>query len=196
MTSLADVGQGGAGGAAVARHPGADRMRVTGSVDQVTSPEGSPAGKRPSPWRTAIVAGGVAVAVLALVAGGLSQRNEDENSDVPGEILALLPDRGTVAFRQDTIGADLQPLLVGTLIIDGPDGRIEIPEDQIEVRELGSSWRVTFRPGEGQAIEELTGGEYQATILWWSSVQGRPDTDGDGSTDDQLGSYTWNFTVS
>lgn len=152
-----------------------------------------PARRPPRTGRVVLVGALVAVAAVALVAAGLSHRTDDPSAvDRPREIVALLPEPGSVAFRQDDIGADLLPYLTGTLVIDGR----EIPEDQIDLQDLGTARRVTFRPGvddagEPKAIEELEPGRHSVQILWWNEVQGRPGADATG----HLGSYRWEFTV-
>ncbi len=135
--------------------------------------------------RVAIVAGGVGLAALLLVVGALSQRSDEPDTGIPTDIVALLPEPGAIAFRQDEIGADLRPFLVGTVEIDGR----EIPEDQITIRELGSARRITFRPGEGFEIVELAPGRHRARIIWWSATEPRPEDD------ELLNAYAWDFTV-
>jgi hypothetical protein len=143
--------------------------------------------------RILVVSGALAVAALLLIAGGLSHRTEDPDPEVPEEIVALIPQPGSVALRQDEIGADLQPLLTGFVEIDGRT----IPLDEIEVLELGVARRVTFKPGEledGQpkTIRELEPGNHTATIYWWPATEDPPTSAELAET----ARYTWSFTVS
>jgi hypothetical protein len=162
---------------------------VPGTVDRVT--EAVPPPARPlRPGRVLVVASALAVAAIALVAAGLSNRTDEPATDVPSDVVALIPPPGAVAFRQDDVGAELQPYLTGTVVLDGR----EIPEDQLTVQDLGSAQRVTYRPGvdaQGvpKEIEELEPGRHVVEVKWWNEVQGRPNGDG------HLGSYRWEFTV-
>jgi hypothetical protein len=142
--------------------------------------------------RIIVVSGALALAALLLIAGGLSHRTEDPDPEVPEAIVALLPQPGAVALRQDEIGAELQPFLTGFVEIDGRT----IPLDEIETLELGISRRVTFKPGElpdGQAktIRELEPGRHTATIYWWPATEDAPTSAELADTE----RYSWSFSV-
>ena len=141
------------------------------------------------PGRVAVVAAGLLLAANLLVIGGLSQRN-DPVSELPDDIVALLPAPGEVALRQGDIAAFLAPHLTGELTIDG----IPIPADQTDVLQQGTSVRVSFRPGEDKVIEQLAPDRHRATITWWPDT-GRVDDRTRAEESGEIRSYTWAFRV-
>lgn len=143
-----------------------------------------------NPVRVLVMSAVLLVAANLVVFAALSQESDDPIGELPEDIVALVPEPGSVALRQGEIGAFLRPLLTGELAIDGRP----VPLDQTDVRQQGTSVRVTFQPGEDKAIEELAPDRHSATITWWPD-EGRVDDRQRAEQAGELRSFTWRFRV-
>jgi len=150
----------------------------------MTSPSPGPAGLR-YPTRTKVVIVAVlAVAIAALVLAYLTTvEGEGGNATVTGQppvgerdpdgVEALIPPRGAEILGQEQVGIDLAPGWTGELLLLPGNGQAAtIPEDELEVDELN---RITFTPGEGKAIDRLSG-DYCIAATIWDRVEGRETT--------------------
>lgn len=95
-------------------------------------------------------------------------------------LVLVFPEPGTVAIRQDAIGAEIAGDYTGRLSID----RRDIPDDQLDRIDVGRK-RISFTPGPGKEIEALDEGRHCASLTFWRTdlgeeSAGRP--------------YTWCFT--
>jgi hypothetical protein len=148
-----------------------------------SAPQSSP---RPRAARIVVVGALLLVALTILVAAVASQRNNSEGEHaLPPAVVALIPAPGDVRFRQDAIGAALAVDYKGALAIDGRD----IPLDQLQVDELGSSRRISFQPGPDRVFSTLSPGPHHATVYWWPETQRAPDSYA------KVPSYTWSFKL-
>ena len=140
----------------------------------------------------------VAMALALLVAGGALYlafargETEDDNIVTRGAILAVFPQPGSNALRQEQIGVDLAFGHTATITID----RRYIPEDQLDV--VPGINRVSFTPGPGKEIESLDEGRHCATVSVTRGDAARASSAGTsttapGSTAPQ--SYTWCFNA-
>jgi len=150
----------------------------------MTSPTPRPAALR-YPTRTKVVVAAVlAVAIAALVLAYLTTA-EGDGSDAqvsgqppvgerdPDGVDALIPPDGSEVLGQGQIGIDLAPGWTGELVLlPGSGQAATIPEDELEVDELN---RITYTPGEGKAIERLSG-DYCIAATIWDQVEGRETT--------------------
>jgi hypothetical protein len=79
------------------------------------------------------------------------------------------PAPGDQVQRQSEILADLEADYTGELLLDGHP----IPKDQLD--RIGGLNRVSFSPGEGKDLKELTPGRHCATVeLWQVTVRDAP----------------------
>lgn len=142
-----------------------------------TSPTTTVARRRLQPRHFAYVALVlVAAACLAIVAtkGIDSATNLDD-----GHIERLIPSPGAKVLQQDLIGIDLAPGYEGQLTLNG----VALPMDQVNwMPELN---QLTFRPGAGKVVEQLSAGQNCMLAEYWPSAYGPT----------QSSRYTWCFTV-
>lgn len=137
------------------------------------------------PTRTKVVVVVVlAVAIAALVLGYLTTADgDDDGAEVTGApglgqrdpdgVDALIPPDGSEVLGQEQIGIDLAPGWTGELLLLPGNGQATtLPDDQLETDELN---RTTFTPGEGKAIERLSG-DYCIAATIWDRVEGRDAT--------------------
>jgi len=117
------------------------------------------------------------VIVLVVIAAAfgvfyLAYRVNDDAQDDPAVVTGeaverTFPEDGAEILRQDRIGVDLAPGYTGVLSVNGE----AIPEDELEINDaLGE---VTFRPGEGRAVEAFRGGANCAVAEFWRLQEGR-----------------------
>jgi hypothetical protein len=136
------------------------------------------------PWRAVIT-----VLVLVVVANLAVVVLDESDTSRPGRtfpsaIDTVDPEPGELIRPSDTITVDLRDDLTGVLVLDGPGGRVEIPEDQLDrVEPLG---QLSFRPGPDRELTRFEPGEYTAIVLSWSQGEERPANPG---------SYSWRFRV-
>lgn len=132
------------------------------------------------PWlRPLLVVGLLGVAAFLLYLGVDAQAEEEEPVRRAG-IVRVFPAAGTVALRQDAIGAELGFDYTGRLTID----RRVIPDDQIDT--IAGINRLSFTPGPGKEIESLDEGRHCVSLLYWRTA------DGEDSAGQPL---TWCFTA-
>ena len=81
-------------------------------------------------------------------------------------LVRVFPEAGTVAVRQDAIGAELEFDYAGRLEID----RRPIPDDQLD--RIAGINRLSFSPGSGKEIESLDEGRHCATLTYWRVSEG------------------------
>jgi hypothetical protein len=150
----------------------------------MTSPSPGPA-RLEYPTRTKVVVVVVlTVAIAALVLAYLTTAEGDggdaQVTGAPGlgerdpdGVDALIPPRGSQILGQEQIGIDLAPGWTGELLLLPGNGRAStLPDGQLETDELN---RITFTPGEGKAIERLSG-DYCIAATIWDRVEGREAT--------------------
>ncbi len=121
---------------------------------------------------------GVAAFLLYLGAQGRSEVVEPVRR---AGLVRVFPLPGTVALRQDAVGAEIGFEYSGRLTID----RREIPDDQLDRIDVGRN-RVSFAPGPGQEIESLDEGRHCATLTYWVTASGEESA---GRP------FTWCFTA-
>lgn len=132
------------------------------------------------PWlRPLVICGLLGVAAFLLYLGVDAQAEEEEPVRRAG-IVRVFPAAGTVALRQDAIGAELGFDYTGRLTID----RRVIPDDQIDA--IAGINRLSFTPGAGKEIESLDEGRHCASLLFWRTA------DGEESAGQP---FTWCFTA-
>ncbi len=155
---------------------------VTGT-DYRWPPTGGDNGGVRDTIRRVFVVGVLAVAGFAMYLA--MTRGRDEQPTVVGTraVTRVFPAAGTVAVRQDAIGADLAYGYKGELAIDDHP----IPLDQLSQVAAGAGLRVSFTPGDGKELERLDAGRHCATVSYTSTDPSRPP---DAST------YTWCFVSS
>ena len=123
---------------------------------------------------------GVAVIVACFSLFLAFDRGRDEAPPVVrGPVLRVFPEPGTVALRQDAIGADLA---------FGYDAAIEvdtrpIPDDQLD--HVTGINRLSFTPGEGKEIERLAEGRHCVALRYFTA----------GQQPEQGKPYSWCFTA-
>jgi hypothetical protein len=128
--------------------------------------------------RPLVVIGLLGVAAFLLYLGVEGQAEEEEPVLRSG-ITRVFPAAGTVALRQDAIGAELGFDYTGRLEID----RRVIPDDQLD--RIAGINRFSFTPGAGKEIETLDEGRHCASLYYWRVADG----------EDSAGRpYTWCFT--
>ncbi len=109
---------------------------------------------------------GVAVIVAFFALFLAFDRGRDETPPVQrGAVLRVFPEPGTVSLRQDAIGVELAFGYDATLEIDTH----AIPDDQLD-RVSGIN-RVSFTPGDGKEIENLTAGRHCAAVRYFGVGQ-------------------------
>lgn len=96
-------------------------------------------------------------------------------------LIRVFPLPGTVALRQDAVGAEIAFEYSGRLTID----RRDIPDDQLDRIDVGRN-RISFVPGPNQEIESLDEGRHCATLTYWVTA------DGEASAGRP---FTWCFTA-
>jgi hypothetical protein len=116
----------------------------------------------------------LAVAVAAFVAAYVLQSDSEDDDIVRSGgtqefVEQLLPDSGTQAVQQSTVGIDLAPGWEGRLVVDGR----EIPESQLNIRAALN--RVEFAPGEGRVFTELPSGRVCVRAIVWETRIGRAE---------------------
>lgn len=123
-----------------------------------------------------------AIVALAGVLFGLAAFSADtgepgDDVAVPGDgegpiVEQTTPPDGAEALRQTEITIDLAAGYDGRLVING----VPVPEE--ELRKEANLYQVTFVPGEGKAIEELSSGRTCVIAIFWklSDSEGGPST--------------------
>jgi len=121
------------------------------------------------------------LAVNLLIAAGSQSNKEDGGPDLPSAIERLIPPRGTLIRTQDDVGVNLDNAYKGRLEING----VVIPDD--EVIWIPAEGKLTFRPGEGRAVERLPEGQTHVTVFYvpQDETRGEPER-----------SFTWEFRAS
>jgi hypothetical protein len=117
-------------------------------------------------------------AAFLLYAAADSQAEEEVPVRRAG-LVRVFPEAGTVAVRQDAIGAELAFDYAGRIAID----RRDIPDDQLD--RIAGINRLSFTPGPEKEIESLDEGRHCASLTYWrvsagEESAGRP--------------FTWCFT--
>lgn len=125
----------------------------------------------------------IVVALVLVVAAGLftaavmtaqTDTADDQvaQSGETGRIVErLIPERDEQVVRQAAIGVDLAAGWTGTLVVDGR----EVPAD--ELTERPDLFQITFTPGEGKVVEELTAGTNCVAAIVWRLATGRGSSD-------------------
>ena len=125
------------------------------------------------------------VAALAALYAGVRATDTGGGEDrvavrgQPEVVERLIPGRDDEVIRQAELGIDLGPGYEGALVVNGAP----IPDDQLRL--VPEQNQVYFRPGDGQAVEQLQAGPNCVEAIVWKSSQGR------GTADDR--SFTWCF---
>jgi hypothetical protein len=119
----------------------------------------------------------LAVALVLLVMA-FATKGEEPTTVRRAGLVRVFPVSGTVALRQEAIGAELEFGYEGRIRID----RIDIPDDQLDV--IQGINRVSFTPGEGKEISTLDEGRHCVSVFFW------PTSSGDASPSQ----HTWCFT--
>ncbi len=96
-------------------------------------------------------------------------------------VVRVFPEPGTVALRQDAVGAEIGFDYSGSLSIDG---RV-IPDDQLDRIDVGRN-RLSFTPGEGKEFTALAEGQHVASLTYWLTANG-PESAGPP--------FSWRFTA-
>jgi hypothetical protein len=130
--------------------------------------------------QTVIMVLGALLAVNLLIAAG-SQSSKDDGPELPSAIERLIPPRGTLIRLQDDVGVDLDNAYKGRLVIN----RVVIPDD--EVIWIPSLGKLTFRPGEGRAVERWPEGVNSVTVFFLPQDENRGEPER---------SFTWDFLAS
>lgn len=154
----------------------------------MTSPSPRPPGLS-YPTRTKVVIAVVlAIAVAAIVlaylstvegdGGGVQVSGADGLQNTaerdPSGVEALIPPRDSQVLGQETIGIDLVPGWTGELtLLPGNGVATTLPADEIDVDSALN--RITYQPGQGKAIERLSG-DYCLVATIWDQVEGREQT--------------------
>jgi hypothetical protein len=133
------------------------------------------------PWRVATVS----VALLLVLNLGVLLLNKADTAQrqttgLPATIVSIQPRIGELIRPQDTITAQLTSDLTGTLVLD----RQEIPTSELE-RAVGPGV-ISFRPGPGRALSQLSPGEHTVTVEYWVAAKPRPI---------HPGTFSWSFRV-
>lgn len=123
------------------------------------------------PWRIAIIA--IALfAVLNLVVILFSNADTSKPGSaalLPTFVESVHPDVGELTTLVDDVTVDLRDGLTGDLVLNGQ----VIPEDQLDrTPELGI---VSFRPGKGKDLEQLSSGENTVIVYAWPRAAARPE---------------------
>jgi hypothetical protein len=110
------------------------------------------------------------IAVLAL-AGFILVTALNGKAEEPKQVrivglVRVFPEPGTVALRQDSLGAELDFGYDGRLTIDART----IPDDQID--KIPGINRLSFTPGAGKEIESLDEGRHCASVTFWPAASG------------------------
>ena len=128
--------------------------------------------------RPLLVIGLLGIAAFLLYVGVDAQAEEEVPVQRAG-LTRVFPVAGTVALRQDAIGAELGFEYTGRITVD----RRVIPDDQID--RIAGINRISFTPGPGKEIEALDEGRHCVSLLYWKVADG----------EDSAGRpYTWCFT--
>ena len=130
-------------------------------------------------WLRPLVVIGLLGLAAFLVYVGVDAQAEEEPPVRRAGLTRVFPAPGTVALRQDAIGAELGFDYTGRLSID----RRVIPDDQID--KIAGINRLSFTPGAGKEIESLDEGRHCVSLTYWRVADGE---EGAGRP------YTWCFT--
>jgi hypothetical protein len=135
--------------------------------------------KRPR-LQTIVMALGALLAVNLLI---LAARDSGkvEGPALPSAIESLIPPRGALIRTQDDVGVNLDNAYQGRLEING----VVIPDD--EVIWIPAEGKLTFRPGEGRAVERLPEGQTNVTVFYEPQDPSRAEPER---------SFTWQFRTS
>jgi hypothetical protein len=82
-----------------------------------------------------------------------------------------IPEPNSEILRQEAVGADLRPGWTGRLILNG----VALPDDEVDAADLASTGVITYRVGEGKAVEQFEAGQNCLTVLAWR-VEESPET--------------------
>ena len=103
-----------------------------------------------------------------------------------GAVQQVFPEPGTVALRQDAIGVQLAFGYDASLRID----RRAIPDDQLD--HIAGINRISFTPGPGKEIEELSEGRHCAEVTY-SPTPALSGAETATTTAAENRPYTWCF---
>jgi hypothetical protein len=148
--------------------------------------DGAPPARRRAiehPGRFAIVAGGLTLVAILVAAAITSADTSDVKNALPEQVKGVAPAPNSIVPPQTPIVVDLRDDLIGDITVCGPSRTTctPIPFDQVRfVRALGE---LTFAPGEGLDLEELSPGPVYVTVDYRSQLDAAQD----------VGSYTWSF---
>ncbi len=119
------------------------------------------------PWlRPLVVCLLLGVAAYLLFLGFTSQAQEEVPVRRAG-LVRVFPKEGSVAVRQDAVGAELSFDYTGRIEID----RRPIPDDQMD--KIPGINRFSFSPGAGKEIESLDEGRHCVSLIYWRGVGDR-----------------------
>jgi hypothetical protein len=157
---------------------------------------------RRRPDKQLIIVSLVVAVGLVLVARGIAVGiTGDERSNLPDQVEEVDPVPEAVqVLSQTRVFVDLIAGYTGVIVVDGteiptvdvgdlaveqnlqPGQQIDLPPETIY--EPGNA-TLTFTPGDGALITELTSGLHKAQVIFWKVDEGRQ----------RPRSYTWTFTV-
>lgn len=133
-------------------------------------------GKR---WLRPVLVTGLLGLAAFLLYIGVQAQSEEEPAVRRAGVGRVFPEPGSVALRQDAIGAELDFGYSARLRVD----RRDIPDDQIDA--IAGINRISFTPGPEKEIESLDEGRHCVSLIYWKSADGEESA---GRP------YTWCFT--
>jgi ABC-type phosphate/phosphonate transport system substrate-binding protein len=137
------------------------------------------------PGRFAIVAGGLTVVALLFAGAIKSADTKDRRTALPSQVQSVSPKSGAIVPPQEQISVDLRDDLTADLSLCAPSQAegacTALPADQVDfIPALG---QLTFRPGEGKAVEAYDPGQNRVIVAYRSQRDPARDN----------GVYSWSF---
>lgn len=143
-------------------------------------------------WKLLLASFGIALGLVAVIAGFRVAVTGDEQLGLPEGIESINPVRGaTQVLQQTAVFVDLAEGHTGVLVVDGvelptvsldeigiqpvggtsdPGGQISLPAATIY--EPGNA-TLTFEPSEAAPIDTFATGRHEVTVVYWKIEDGR-----------------------